>query len=270
MPTPRGPRAPLSLCFGGGGAFGYGFNMGVAEGLRDRGLDLAGFPMVGTSAGSHTAASIENGLMFDEVADIWQRFVDERGRRVSRGIDLAGPIYGDLAADDVGAVAVRMLTLRRHVLSSDDHRLADIVAASSSVPPLVWPHKIDGKRWLDGGVVSLASIDLTPGAELLLAITPMAIREQGVVGRVAGFQARREIRRWVDEHGGSVLHVVPTPEMVAFGGTRLREVGDMTIGRAVYPLAIELGHQVGDVLRADHPSLFSEGASRQSASTGGR
>lgn len=263
MPEPT-TRPPLAVCFGGGGAFGFGFDMGVADGLRERGFDLRQPALLGTSAGSHTAAAIDSGLTFDDVATLWARYIDgASNHRRSSGIDLAGPIYGERGGTAVGAVAVRLLTLRRHVLSSDDHPLADIVAASSSVPLLVRPHRIDGKRYIDGGAVSIASIDLAPAADLLLAITPFAVKGLGIGGRIGALQARREIRSWTKQHGGSVLQVVPSPSMTALGGRRLRDLGDMRIGRAVYPEAVELGRHVGDIIRRDHPSV----AARASAPT---
>ncbi len=249
-------RPPLAVCFGGGGAFGYGFNMGVADGLAERGIDLSKWPLLGTSAGAHAAATIDTSLEFDDVATIWQRYIEGSAtRRRAKGIDLSAPIYGARGATDVGTVAVRLFTLRRRVLSSDDYPLADIVAASSSVLPIVKPHRIDGKRYVDGGTVSLASIDLSSNADLLLAVTPFAVKGLGIGGRLGKFQARREIRKWSDKHEGSVLHVVPSEEMAELGSSRFRDIGDMRIGRAVYPLAVELGRHVADIIRRDHPVI---------------
>lgn len=230
--------------------------MGVADGLADRGFDLPRHPMVGTSAGSHAAASIDTGLTFDDVAQIWETFVDGRSLwRLGRGIDLSGLIYGGLSATEVDAVAVRLLTLRRRLLRAEEYPLADIVAASSSVLPIVRPHKIDGRRYVDGGLVSLASIDLAPDADLLLAVTPYAVAGLGIAGRVGDFQARREIKKWQRRHGGSVLQVVPSDEIAALGTSRLREIVDIRIGRSVYPLAVELGRHVADIIRRDHPTV---------------
>lgn len=246
----------MATCFGGGGAFGYGFDMGIADGMRDGGVDVGRFPMIGTSAGSHTAATIDTGLGFEHVADLWERFIEGQGRRfMVNGHELADPIYGGREATDVTAIAVRMRSWRRVSLSSNRHHLADIVAASSAVPPLVRPHVIDGRRYLDGGVISMASIDLTPGADLLLAITPFAVAGQGAAGRVGALQARREIRKWSKRHRGSVLHIVPSEAMAAVGGKRLDEVGDMAIGRRVYPMAVEMGRHVADVVLRDHPGV---------------
>lgn len=249
-------RPALSICFGGGGTFGFGFDMGVAAGLRDGGIDPRRWPLLGTSAGSHAAAAIDTQLGFEHVATLWEHYIDHAPkRRLARGIDLSGPIYGDRGATEVGAAVVRLLTLHRHVLSSDKYPLADIVAASSSVLPIVRPHKIDGKRYIDGGTVSIASIDLSPAADLLLAVTPFAVNGLGMGGRLGAFQARREIKKWSEEHHGSVLHVVPSERMAALGSSRLKDLGDMKIGRAVYPLAVELGRHVADIVHRDHPAI---------------
>ena len=249
-------RPPIAACFGGGGAYGFGFDMGVADGLREHGIDLRRFPILGTSAGAHTAAAIDTGLGFEPVAELWEHYIETSPpRRRARGIDLAGAIYGERGATEVGAVAVRLLTLRRHVLSSEQYPLADIVAASSSVLPIVRPHRIDGHRYVDGGTVSLASIDLSPDAELLLAITPFAVKGLGVAGRLGAFQARREIATWTKRFGGSVIHVVPSAEMARLGSSRLRDIGDMRIGREVYPMAVELGRHVADIVHRDHPQI---------------
>lgn len=233
--------------------------MGVADGLAERGINLGRWPMVGTSAGSHAAATIDTQLEFDDVATLWQTVIDGSARfRRGRGIDLSEPIYGGREATDLGAVAVRLLTLRRRVLMADQYPLADIVAASSSVLPIVKPHRIDGKRYVDGGTISLASIDLSPNTDLLLAVTPYAVKGLGIGGRLGAFQARREIRKWTKRCGGSVLQVVPSDEMAALGSSRLRDIGDMRIGRAVYPLALQLGRHVADAIRRDYPLIAAD------------
>ncbi len=230
--------------------------MGVADGLRDGGIDLRHWPMIGTSAGSFAAAAIDTQLGFDHVAALWERYIDAAPpRKRASLIELSETVFAERGATEVGAVAVRLLTLHRHVLSSDRYPLADIVAASSSVLPIVKPHKIDGKRYVDGGTISIASVDLAPNADLLLAITPFAVKALGVGGRLGRFQAHREIKKWSERHHGSVLHVVPSDEMAALGSSRLIDLGNMGIGRAVYPLAVELGCHVADIVHRDHPAI---------------
>ena len=244
-----GARPAIVTCLAGGGGFGYGFHMGVIDGARDAGLDLGRWPLIGTSAGAHAAATVGTHLTFDAVADGWAAHVEQlTGSFGARGAEMVEPIYGGLTADDVAGVAVRLLTFRRHVLRSEEVSLVDIVAASTALFPLLRPHKIDGKRYIDGGAVSLASADLAPPADLLVVLTPFAGTHQGVVGRVGQWQANREMRKWCRHHDGRVIQVAPSPEMAALGGRRLREVGDIELGRRVYPLARQLGRVLADTV----------------------
>lgn len=252
-------RPAVTTCFAGGGAFGYGFHMGVADGMRAGGVDLRRWPMMGTSAGSHAVATIATGQRFDTIADIWGERVEASPPRLfADGHPFVEAMYGghrpDAAADPT-AVAVRLWRYRRERLSASDHDLDEIVAASCALLPIMRPHRIDRKRYIDGGAISMASADLAPGADVLLLVTPFVRRDQGLAGRIGRWQARREIRTWTDRHGGDVLHVVPSAEMAALGGRRLREVVDIELGRAVYPLACELGGHVARAVLEDRPLL---------------
>lgn len=259
MDAPR-QRPPIVTCLAGGGGFGYGFHMGIADGMRASGIDIARWPIMGTSAGSHAAATLGTGRSFDEVADIWDAQADPDARFPTLFADGAGfvdPMYGGRSADEVSSVAVRLLTYRRRVFRSDEHSLVDLVAASSALPPILRPHRVDGRRYVDGGWVSLASADLMPAADLLVLVTPFARRDQGLAGRIGAWQARREIARWRARHGGEVVHVVPSAEMAALGGRKLREVADIGLGRAVYPMAVELGRHVAREVARSLPRLVA-------------
>jgi predicted acylesterase/phospholipase RssA len=248
----------LATNFGGGGGFGFGFDMGVADGLRRAGIDVTDYPMIGTSAGSHTVAALRLGIGFHDFADQWADQIGEgTGRPWSDGYAFADRMYRDVHDPDVAAVAVRMARARREVLNSADHGIDDIVAASSAAAPVIRPHKVDGHWYTDGGAISLNSVDLTPAAQLGLVVTPFARRGQGIAGVLGRSQVPREIRRWVGEHGGDLLWVVPTDAMVAIGGKRIRDIVDIEIGRAVYPLAVEHGERVAAELRSMRPDLFA-------------
>jgi hypothetical protein len=256
--TASADRTPLATNFGGGGGFGFGFNMGVATGLRRAGIDVTDHLMIGTSAGSHTVAALRLGLDFDEFCDAWEDQVGDKPRRVwTDGGAFAQRMYRDVHDPDVSAVAVRAARWRREVLNSGRHGIEDIVAASSAAVPVIRPHRIDGRWYVDGGVISLASGDLTPAADFMLLITPFARREQGITGRMGVLQARREIRRWVRRHGGDVLHVGPTEAMVEFGGKHIGDIVDIRIGRAVFPVAVEHGERVAAEMRSMRPDLFA-------------
>lgn len=250
-------RPAVTVCFGGGGAYAYGFNMGVFDGLRDEGIDVSRSPMIGTSAGSHAAASIANDHSFAELAPVWV----ELGRAIERPFwlrasDLSERCFGDdPMAGDYAGVVVRMSTFRRHLMWASEVRPADIVAASSTVFPFARPHKIAGRRYLDGGFRSAASADLAPPADLLLLVTAFCDPRQGLLGRVGRRQARREITKWRKRHDGAVLHVTPTPAMTEYRMRNIRALGDMEMGTAIYDLARPLGREVATRLRREHPAV---------------
>lgn len=255
--TERDELPALAVNFGGGGGFGFGFNMGVAEGLRRAGIDLTRYPMVGTSAGSHTVAALQLGFDFATFADAW---ADQIGHGPARpwidGHAFAERMYVGRHDPDVATVAVRLLRLRREVLRSTEHDIDDIVAASSAAVPVLRPHRVDGRLYADGGLISLNSVDLTPPAQVALAVTPFARPGQGPAGLTGRLQVRRELRRWVRRHRGDLLQVVPTDAMVAIGGRRVRDIVDIGIGRKVHPLAVDYGERVAAELRDMRPDLF--------------
>jgi hypothetical protein len=39
-------RPPMAATLGGGGAYALGFHLGIAEGMREEGIDLAGVPLI--------------------------------------------------------------------------------------------------------------------------------------------------------------------------------------------------------------------------------
>src|SRR4051794_4026474 len=79
-------KRPISSCFGGGGSFGIGFGMGVVAGLRDAGIPVDHGPMLGTSAGSWTAAAVAAGLTHDDLLRLSDSY--EPGDEPVRVIDM--------------------------------------------------------------------------------------------------------------------------------------------------------------------------------------
>lgn len=255
------PRAPIAVCFGGGGGYAYGFNMGIAEGLLDGGIDISAWPMIGTSAGAHAVASISGGHRFADLAPQWSRLGETIKRPFwIRASDLSEACYsGDPIGGPRGGVAVRMVSYRRHILWADEVSPVDYSAASSTVFPVARPHRIEGRRYIDGGFRSAASIDLAPSADLLLAVTAFADRRQGILGRAGRWQATREIPKWERRTGGSVIHIGPTDTMTEIEMRGIRALGDIEIGRVIHELARPLGLRLAEQLRADHPQLLTAG-----------
>lgn len=119
--------------------------------------------------------------------------------------------------------------------------LKSAVRASWAIPGWFPPVEIEGRRFVDGGIVSPASADLLLDAhriEEAIVLAPMSSTNQGPrrgLGRLEGL-ARREMRRTLDREidqlraaGIRVLRLEPTAEDLAVmgpnfmdGGRRLR------------------------------------------------
>lgn len=233
----------LSVVYGGGGLFGIGYALGVAEALTDRGLDLAAAPALGTSAGSWAAAGTALGLGFtDALAQLAHRVPrvpDPRpGRLHAIAAELLGP---DTRVPSVSVVVASLPGFHRIVLSAAEHPIADLVAASSAVPGLLAPHRIGSTRYVDGGVRSLASIDLAPEAAHLLVILPMSGPMFGPFGRLVERATRREVATWADRNAdGAVTVVRPNAELRALV-RRPDQLFDPERARRGYDLAYSLG-----------------------------
>ncbi|MBV8540491.1 MAG: patatin-like phospholipase family protein [Pseudonocardiales bacterium] len=73
--------------------------------------------------------------------------------------------------------------------------LVDAVAASCSVPGVWPPTTIGGRRWIDGGVRSVANADLAAGYERVVVLAPIARGFRLVTGAAAQLAALRKRTR---------------------------------------------------------------------------
>jgi hypothetical protein len=205
--APKSLRVPTAGVFGGGGLFGIGYALGVLDGLKKQGLDLSSSPMLGTSAGSWAASALALGVgVEDLIALDVPRFPNPR-----RGVLAAAArkVFGDATHPNVSVVACSLPRLRRTILHGADHPLADLVAASSAVPGLLAPHRINGVNYVDGGVRSGASIDFGASADLLVVIAPLAGAMFGPFGSLAERALERETTAWKATHNGNTLEFFP-------------------------------------------------------------
>lgn len=233
----------LSMVYGGGGVFGIGYTAGVAQGLIDGGVPVATAPALGTSAGSWTAAAIALGISYEEVASLDAPTVPTRqaGALVVR----ARAVFGEATHPLVSASALAVRSRRRHVLDGGRYPLADLVAASSAVPGLFPPHRIDGRLYVDGGMWSVTSIDAAAEARSVIVVAPLAgphMGPLGLAGRTTGFMLRRELRTWRRRHPDRVITLIrPNAEIARYAGVNPMNLFDADAARAVYPLAHEQG-----------------------------
>jgi NTE family protein len=230
----------LSMVYGGGGVFGIGYCVGVAHGLAAGGIPVATAPALGTSAGSWAASAVALGLDYDDVADLEVPPVPNR--RTGVLADVARELFGEATHPLVSVSALSVRTRRRHILDGGRYPLADLVAASSAVPGLLPPHRIDGRLYIDGGMWSATSVDAAEDAHAVIVVAPLAGPNMGPLGRGAGILLDRELRTWRRRHPDRRITLIrPNREIARHAGRSPMNLFDGDRARLVYPLAHEQG-----------------------------
>jgi NTE family protein len=233
---------PLAISYGGGGLFGIAYLLGVGEALVDGGVPLAQVPAIGTSAGSWAAAGLGLGVRWKQAIEV---LGDDIPRvpdpRVGRLHEVAARVFGDGRVPTMRAVVCSLPRFRRVVLSGADHPVADLVAASSAVPGLLAPHRVAGRRYVDGGVRSIASADLAAPAAHLLVLAPVAGPMFGPAGRVVERVLRREMRTWRQANPGGRLWLIRPNRAIAELARGPGQLFDADRARQCYDIAYAQG-----------------------------
>ncbi len=243
-------RHPLSMVYGGGGVFGIAYGLGVAHGLADRGVPVAEAPALGTSAGSWVASAVALGISHEAFQELDSPSVPTR-RPVL--IERARMVFGHARHHLVSVSAVYLRSGRRHVLDGGVYDLADLVAASSAVPGIFPPHRVEGRLYVDGGMWSATSVDAAADAEHVIVVAPLAGPVLGVVGRTAGFLLRRELDNWQERHSAATITMIrPTRKIARLAGRNPLNLFDGDRTADVYLLAREQGQEWGGRMRGRH------------------
>lgn len=245
-------RHPLAMVYGGGGVVGIAYTAGVAAGLRDAGIDVASAPALGTSAGSWTASALALDLDLTVMLDVQPPSVPNL--RPGLLVAIARELFGDARHPLVAVSALCVCGRRREVLDGAVHPLADLVAASSAVPGLLPPHRIEGRVYLDGGMWSATSVDAAPVADRVVVVAPIAGPLLGAMGRAAEFLLARELGSWRRAHPDTEIVVIrPGEEVARLAGTNPLGLFDAARARRVAPLAYAEGLEWGARLN-DRPA----------------
>lgn len=235
----------LAMVYGGGGIFGIGYCLGVAHGLADAGLPVATAPALGTSAGSWAASAMALGLPHEVVMDLEAPRIPNRSTGVLA--DTARRIFGEATHPLVSVSAVCLKSRRRHILDGAKYALSDLVAASSAVPGILPPHRIDGRLYVDGGMWSATSLDSAATAKSLIVVAPLAGGAMGPLGRGAGFLLGRELQRWRRRHPDRQIDLIrPNRAISSYAALNPMSLFDAERARAVYPLAFEQGQRCAE------------------------
>ncbi len=217
---------------------------GVAQGLADCGLPVRAAPSLGTSAGSWTASSLALGLSYDDFEGIASPSVPTRQSGILA--DIARELFGEASHPLVSVSAVCLRTRRRHILDGGRYPLADLVAASSAVPGLLPPHRVDGRLYVDGGMWSATSVDAAGEAAHVIVVAPLAGSVMGPMGRTAGWLLDRELARWRKRHPQNTVTMIrPNRAMAKVAGLHPFALFDESRAREVYPMAYEQGIAFG-------------------------
>ncbi len=232
--------------------FGIAYTSGVAQGLADRGLPVRAAPALGTSAGSWTAAALALGLSYDDFDELKSPPVPTR--RPGILADIARELFGEATHDLVSVSAICVRSRRRHIHDAGRYPMADLVAASSAVPGLLPPHRIDGRLYVDGGMWSATSLDAAGEADHVIVVAPLAGSVMGPMGRAAGFLLERELGRWRSRHPDSTVTMIrPDRAMARVAGLHPLALFDDARARDVFPMAYEQGLRFGKELRGAGP-----------------
>jgi NTE family protein len=185
-PVPKPPRIGLAL--GGGAARGFA-HIGVLQVLEEQGIkpDV----IVGTSAGSVVATLYAAGKTPAEMANIAMNLDESSlsdwvfpGRSLMKGEAIA-----KLVRTHTGGKPIEAMRLPLGIVAADLQSgqailfrkgdAAQAVRASSSVPGVFEPVKINGHEYIDGGAVSPIPVRFARqmGADLVIAVDISAIPE---------------------------------------------------------------------------------------------
>ena len=185
-PAPRPPRIGLAL--GGGAARGFA-HIGVLQVLEENGIkpDL----VVGTSAGSVVAALYASGKTPTELGTMAMGLDESSitdwvfpGRSLLKGEALAKFIRNQTAGKPIEAMRLPLGIVAADLKSGQPilFRRGDpgtAVRASSAVPAVFEPVKMEGHEYIDGGAVSPVPVRFARqmGADLIIAVDISAIPE---------------------------------------------------------------------------------------------
>ncbi len=179
------PRKPpkIGLALGGGAARGFA-HIGVIQVLDEAGIraDL----VAGTSAGSLVAtlyASGQNGQAMQRVAESMDEaaFSDWRWPLFKPGV-LRGEALARFVAAQVKGQQIQQLPMPLGIVATDLRTglgvlfqrgdIATAVRASSAVPAVFQPVSIEGRDYVDGGLVAPVPVNQAQmmGAELVIAV----------------------------------------------------------------------------------------------------
>jgi NTE family protein len=201
---------------GGGGPVGRAWEMGLAKGFAEQGIDLAVADLIiGTSAGAVVGAqlalkqslasppdtstpppspTLRLGVLADAMAraamspdseplraEIGKMALDaptvSEDASISRS--MFAPFTGKTWPDKLRVVTVNARTGKLQIWCVSSGAPLERAIAASTAAPCFWPPiTIDGERYIDGGVRSMLNADLAIGAGIVVAVSCFGLTDE--------------------------------------------------------------------------------------------
>ncbi len=177
-------RKKFGLALGGGGSRGVA-HVGVIKALEEEGLkpDFISGCSMGSVVGACYAMGMSCGQMMDKVAKIkTMKLVDLSVAPITRLALLRGHKMQHMLTKELGDLTFDQLKIPFSCIASDlysgrlvhlkEGNVASAVRASSSIPTIFPPVKLDGKLLIDGGVLCRVPTEQVKelGAEKVIAV----------------------------------------------------------------------------------------------------
>ncbi len=251
------PKLKIGLALGSGGAKGFA-HLGALKAFEDNGIE---FDMVaGTSIGSIVGAFYCNGYSSTDIFEMLKRVnFNEIKNLTMIGMDTLGLFsvvdreIGSLNVEELKkpfrAVATELDSGREKVF--DSGRVAQVVCASSSMPPFFKPVVIDGKRYVDGAYTNSVPADVVKGlgADYVIGIDLKTESKPSLLKRIIPTYKSEVKEPWAKgyEFSDVVLH----PDLNEFTslsfmqGSAIYDIGYATAVKAIPKIKNDLENFFG-------------------------
>jgi NTE family protein len=198
-----------ALVLGGGGPVGRAWEIGLAQGFAEQGIDVGAADLIiGTSAGAVVGAhlalkqtlcappitaapplspSLRMAVLADAMAraamspdpdplraEIGKMALDAPtiSEEASISRSMFAPFVGKAWPDKLRIVTVNARTGRLRIWDASSGAPLERAIAASTAAPCIWPPiTIDGDKYIDGGVRSMLNADLAVGADVVVAVS---------------------------------------------------------------------------------------------------
>ncbi len=183
-----------ALVLGGGGSKGA-YEIGVWQALNELGINID--IVTGTSIGAVNGALVAQND-FEKAKEIWSKMEEGTVTEFTEKNRLKEMLYANLDENKIrnsvtkyGIVTVEFPSFKSHCVFVDEiqsGKLIDYILASAACFPIIDPHEIDNKKFIDGAYFDNvpAKMAIDAGAQTIIAVDLDAI---GIVKKEAFKQA---------------------------------------------------------------------------------